>query len=274
MAHLTRRNMLTASLTTVASGVFKSAAAAPKGTGEAAQVSTPEKAKLPESKFLVTLQNPISGGDAVPVGIKIAPAWNRNANLISAVLRWEGKSIAVFKLGKLALALGILGRDVKFATRIKIPADTRKGKLSVDVTIDGPEKLQGNQSLDLEITRCDHCSATNHEQLVLATQPAPFSKNKAVAVKSYVPKPVPASRFLTRIDCIFDRPADQSLNPREALPDYEVIRVEINEPTLLADEVFLAVDFLPSQNGLLEMMWTYHPDNTILQERAYLTPTS
>ena len=247
-------------------------APAPASKGGSPAAATP--------KFLVTPQNPIAGGDAVPVGIKITSDWlNKKANspsLVTAKLLWNGNGVAVFTVGK--LALGELKQDVKFATRIKISADAPKGKLSVEVTPDGHDELKANQSVDLEITKCDDCSP-NHGQLVLATQPAPFVEGQSVAVKAYVPKPAPASRVLTTIDCLFDRQGHQPLPPPQPLPAYELIRVDVTKAELLADEAFLAVNFSPSKSGLLEMSWTYkdaHANNgaaTNLQACAYLTQT-
>jgi hypothetical protein len=265
MAHVTRRRMLTGSLMTVASGVCEGAYAVPKG------IATPEKTMALENKFLVTPQNPIAGGDAVPVGIKIASAWLRNANVNSAVtakLQWNGAPIAVFTLGK--LALGELNQDVKCATRIKIPADTAKGKLSVEVASDTRQDLKGDQSVDLEISRCDECTTPENGQLVLATQLVPLVQNHTISVKSYVPKPVTTSRVLKGIDCLY-WPGAQRLSPPQSLP---VLRVDVVKPNMLSDEVFLAVDFLPPENGLLEMLWTYNDANSNLQARAYLTQTS
>jgi hypothetical protein len=251
-------------------------------THPAAHTTAPAAPKVnaaAANKFLVTPQSPISGGDALPVGIKIASAWFKNSNpaSISATLQWNGTEIAIFTVG--TLALGKLDQDVKFATRIKIPAETTKGTLSVEVTANGGQPLKGDQSIDLEINRCSDCSSPDHRQLVLATQPAPFVNKKAVAVKSYVPKPMTTSRVLKRIDCVFNRPGDQPLAPPPPgpLPAYEVIGVEVKNPGLLADEVFLAADFMPSESGALEMLWTYKTDdnvNTDLQARAYLTQAS
>jgi hypothetical protein len=236
--------------------------------------AAPKEDSTAEKKFLVTPQNPIVGGDAVPVGIRIASAWlkkNANAALgVTVKLYWNGAPIANFTLRK--LALGTPNQDVKFATRIKIPGTT-KGKLSVEVIPIGHEASKADESIELEITQCE-CSASDHGQLVLAAQPAQFTKSQSVAVKSYVPKPVPASRILNRIDCLFNRPDGQPQPPLDSLPDYELIRVDVETTKLLADEVFLAVDFLPSQSGLLEMFWTYNDANTTLQACTYLAQTS
>lgn len=278
MVYLTRRNMLAASLTTAASCVFETAGAAVKGENKTAQTKTAQTSAPPENKFLVTPQSPIIGGYAVPVGIRITPASLKDSRptSITATLQWNGAAIADFTVGKLALALSEREQDVKFATRIKIPATT-KGQLSVEVTADEGKTLIGHQSVDLEISQCSNCLPLDHGQLVLETQPVQFISSTAVAVKSYVPKPVPTSRVLGRIDCVFNRPSDPPLAPPlEPLPAYQVIGVKVRNAGLLADEVFLAVDFMPSTSGLLEMLWTYNNGgrNTGLQACAYLTQTS
>lgn len=284
MARLTRRNVLASSLVSFAPGIAKSTHAAAQGNGKRAKVSASKNNKKveeekpknnktveKENKFLVVPQNPISGGDAVPIGIKLTSAWLRkvNANLtVKAELRWNDALVAVFTVGK--RALGNRDQDVKFATRIKIPSSTPKGELTVVIIPDGRNELRADDAVELVITKCGDCSAVNHGQLVLATQPAPFSKDKAVAVKSYVPVSMPASRVLKRIDCLFARPSTEQLPPPDSLPDYELIRADVTTMSLLSDEVFLAIDFLASENGLLEMLWTYDDASTNLQACAYL----
>ncbi len=247
------------------------------------------EAPAPSNDFLITPANPISGGDAIPIGVHITSAWLKknlktaSLSALSVDLAWNDTAIATFRLGKNALCFVGPDKDIQFSTRLKIRTEqgkTTAGKLNavVKVTPEGQKELPPASAQVALNVEYNDCAAAKIGQLFLSVRPAQSKSGEVVAVKSFIPKPVQASKVLTTIDCTFNAPAaDQTVNgeagPSSLLKDYEIIKVDVTKPDSLADEVFLGFNFVPPDLGLLEMSWQYKNETTNLRASAYLSQT-
>lgn len=214
-----------------------------------------------ESEYLVTLKSPIAGGAAVPIGIKLAPAWVAKNNISSRVeqvdLSWNGNPIATFKLGEMVSPLLSRGKDVRLSTRIKIPTNPNKITCgTIDARVKAGENWKALAAVHVEVTHCD-CSAVN-SGFVLSVQ---STKDGEFAVRSIVRRSLPAA--------VLDRIASDVDGGRGSLV------VELKDANFLPDEVFLGFNMFVDGTGSLDMKWDYKGDGGVLTLGAstYLSRT-
>jgi hypothetical protein len=237
------------------------------------------------SNFLVPPPNPIPGGDAIPICVRITSAWLKKAKIVSLSalvvdLKWNDAAVATFRLGKNTLNVASLDKDIQFATRLKIKVEegkTTTGKLSATVNLTSEKELPPISEQATLVVAYNDCAAAKIGQLFLSVQPAQPKSSEVVAVKSFIPSPVSKARALKTIDCTFNAPAvvptvGGAATPVGALPDYDLIKVEVSNPNYLADEVFVGFDFKPPEPGLLKISWQYQDESTNLNASAYLSP--
>jgi hypothetical protein len=232
-----------------------------------------EKSDTPKKQndFLVVPSNPISGGDAVPVGIKITAAAlaslakglaakNLTVTQSTIELFWKDKAIATFDLTESICSLVNRDQELHLSTRIKVPKDVASGDLKavVSATVKGqPKPLTKSEVAPLAIEKSDN-SAVSMGQLVLSLQPTQSALKDVtmVAVKAIVPKPPLETRELLAIDG-----AVRDLTNPPAGDPPKLITMTIKAHDLLSDEVFLGFNFIPSTPTMLEMSWTYNKDD-------------
>jgi hypothetical protein len=227
------------------------------------QKPPPDSCQTPatESEFLVTLKSPIAGGAAVPIGIKLAPAWVAKNNMSSSVeqvdLSWNGNPIATFKLGEMVSALVSRGKDVRLSTRIKIPTNPNKTACgTIGARVKAGENWKELAAVHVEVTHCD-CSAVN-SGFVLSVQ---STKDGEFAVRSIVRRSLPAA--------VLDRITSNVDGGRGSLV------VELKDANFLPDEVFLGFNMFVDGKGLLDMKWDYKGAQRVLTLGAstYLSRT-
>lgn len=264
-------------------------------------VPPPENPRTPASisanDLLVVPKNPISGGDAIPVSFRITSDWlkknvkaprsttpGKPVQLSAAAvdLKWNDTLIATFTLGKSAREITGLSKDIQFATRLKIKTEQNKtttGALTATAKLipAGESELPPvNAHANFEVKYSD-CCAAKINQLFLSVQPSLPKGQEIVAVKSFIPTTISASRRLTTVECALNSsggdlaPSGANASPGE-LPDYVLMRVDINAAghQYLADEVFLGFNFLPQEPGLLTIFWRYDDEPKNLSASAYL----
>lgn len=253
-------------------------------------------ATISANELLVAPTKPVSGGDAVPIGIRITPDWLKKAiktafpssplvssnnpivlSAASITLNWNGTPIATFALGKLALAVTGANKAIQVSTRLRTktePNKTTTGKLSATaaLTPSGEKELPPViAEATLQVQYSD-CAAAKIGQLFVSLQPVQPKSSDIVAVKSYVPAPALTARKLNSIECAFNPPVTGTGGanvPSGSLPG--VLRVDLGTNALqyLAEEIFFGFDFQPDGPGLLVMSWLYN-DQRPLTASAYV----
>jgi hypothetical protein len=211
-----------------------------------------------QSEFLVTLKSPIAGGAAVPVGIKLTRAWLEKNNMPLDVnridLSWNGKPIAGFRLGEAVSALVRRGKDIRLATRIKIPTDPKKLTCgTIGALVETGESRKELAAVHVEVAHCD-CSAVN-SGFVLSVQSA---KDGEFTVRSIVQRLLPAGTL-------------KSIGGRLHGAATNSIDVDFANSVFFPEEVFLGFNFFVD-GGLLDMAWNYGSDPALtLKASTYLS---
>jgi hypothetical protein len=221
-----------------------------------------------KNEFLVVPSNPISGGDAVPVGVQITaaalatlanvPTKDVSVTQSKIELFWENQAIATFDLPE-----GIFkdGQDIHVSTRIKVPnkaaSGTLKANVSVNVIVQGQPKLLTKSEFARFVIEASDNTAVSVGQLILSLQStqSAIKNTEVVTVKAVVPKPQ-AKRVLKAVDG-----AARDMKAAGAGDPAKLITMTIQKQELLSDEVFLGFNFTPSKPAMLKMSWTYDKDD-------------
>ena len=245
--------------------IFSAAAAAVSAAREA-DAATPPKLSF------ITVATDVSDGTSIPVGVSIESKWLRaeikpddlaSLSEVAVTLSSSAGDIATFVLADVALASARKGKDVGFATRIRLPVedDPRDDKLLAKVAVKTakPRPAVAGAEVPLKVRKPD-CAKASRGLLQLYLQPPSYQTGQSVAVRAAVPEPMP-NKDTKKV------PVLQSVTC--AVDDKDAFTMTVAKAEGLAAEVFVGFSVVPAKTGMVKMTWHYDDHDVLATARLY-----